>query len=353
MEVLRLVALILLILMPCYNPFKLLLLGDSLDRHITQEWCLYQRYHRKVDADDFNWGEGSMRYAPKRSSRIPAWICVTSQNQSIAFTHIYGGNATGPYFHHYERSSADPDVDSEIRINKSISSYVHQFGLPDRVIFNTEQWDAQLVYEKNAMDPPVRFSELWNTSVFMFKVTLVTFLYSFLLYFVISVASLVIVSISISRLTLTITITITLTLPNVQRNLNERLDQIIDSLHSMRNLRDGKAAMLWSDAERYKEIDVGLRTSPWVAKSGDIQREFSRIIREISMERNLLLFDYDKEVWGTVDYNFSQHDNLFRDQVHPKPSYSAAAGEKMLVRIYITFVFYVMCILPSPSTPQN
>ena len=160
----------LLTLLPCSMPLRLLLLGDSLDRHISQEWCTYQRNQLKRMPDEYNWGEGAMRYAPKGSSRIPAWIC-TSDTDGIAFTHIYGSNATGPYFHQYRNSPTDPEVDSELRLNKSIASYVHQFGLlPDRVIFSTMHWDAQLAYEKNSMDAPVRFTELWNISVLTFEV---------------------------------------------------------------------------------------------------------------------------------------------------------------------------------------
>lgn len=46
---------------------------------------------------------------------------------------------------------------------------------------------------------------------------------------------------------------------------------------------------------------------------------FNEIIRKTAFNRNLTLFDYDKEIWGTVGFNYSEEVNLFRDWIHPKP----------------------------------
>ena len=46
--------------------------------------------------------------------------------------------------------------------------------------------------------------------------------------------------------------------------------------------------------------------------------KFNEIIRRIASERNLTLFDYDKEVWSTVGFDYSQEKNMFRDWIHPK-----------------------------------
>ena len=43
-----------------------------------------------------------------------------------------------------------------------------------------------------------------------------------------------------------------------------------------------------------------------------------------------MLFDYDRVVWATVDYNYSNERYIFRDFVHPKPLYSILATEKLL-----------------------
>ena len=46
----------------------------------------------------------------------------------------------------------------------------------------------------------------------------------------------------------------------------------------------------------------------------------------------LIMFDYDREVWGTMDYNYSLSEGCFRDFMHPKVHYATAAAEKLLVR---------------------
>ena len=77
--------------------------------------------------------------------RIPSWICISDED-SIAFVHVYGSNATGPYFHNYIASPSDPLVDTQNRINRTIELYKSQFGQPDRVMLHTAQWDLQYWY---------------------------------------------------------------------------------------------------------------------------------------------------------------------------------------------------------------
>ena len=60
----------------------------------------------------------------------------------------------------------------------------------------------------------------------------------------------------------------------------------------------------------------------------------------LHVHRKLLLFDYHKIVWGTVDYNYSYESIIFRDFMHPKPVYSILAAEKLLGRRYTGNLLY-------------
>lgn len=191
-----------LLLSYCSFGTKLLLIGDSLDRHMSQEWCREQR-NRGRWGQEFNWGEGSIKHS--NGMRIPSWICISDNEDSIAFVHIYGSNATGPYFHNYMSGPGDLLVDTRPRINKSISLYTKQFGLPKRIILHTAQWDLQYWYD--FFEVPSENSELWNKSVAVFE-----------------------------------------------RNINERLDDI--------ELLVG----LDATSTEPRAIDIGLRTAVWEKK---------------------------------------------------------------------------------------
>ena len=79
-------------------------------------------------------------------------------------------------------------------------------------------------------------------------------------------------------------------------------------------------------------VTVGLRTCPWTPYGGDLLREYNNIVRNITATEKLLLYDYHKDVWGAVGYNFSAENvaNMFRDSHHPVERFSLYAAEKLL-----------------------
>ena len=172
-----------------------------------------------------------MRSPPRGSNRIPAWICISHDtNDSLAFVHIYGSNATGPYFHGYHNiDKVDPEVDSEIRVNKSIISYVKQFGFPNRIILHTMRWDLSRMYEsiENMQSLKVNSSNWCNyLSVY-------------------------------------------------EKNTNERLDQISTIL-----------SFLKMHATHNKHnVEIGLRTAVWTKSGGQILHEFNRLVKDIAHKR--------------------------------------------------------------------
>ena len=78
------------------------------------------------------------------------------------------------------------------------------------------------------------------------------------------------------------------------------------------------------------DVKVGMRTGVWSNRSGELLHMFNDIIRNISMSKNLTLYDFDDDMWSSVNYDNNQEKYIFQDQVHPKPVYVERAGEKML-----------------------
>ena len=177
-----------------------------------------------------------MRSPPKGSNRIPAWICISHDTtDSLAFVHIYGSNSTGPYFHGYRNiDRVDPEVDSEIRVNRSITSYVRQFGFPNQIILHTIRWDLSRMYEsiENKKSLQVNSSNWYNY------------------------------------------------LSMYENNTNERLNQINSVIA---RLRIHPVFSRKANAAGYTEI--GLRTAVWSDTGGEILHELNRLARTIAQRR--------------------------------------------------------------------
>ena len=177
-----------------------------------------------------------MRSPPKGSQRIPAWICIShNYADSLAFVHIYGSNATGPYFHGYKNiDGVDPEVDSIIRVNKSIASYVRQFGFPDRIFFHTARWDLSRMYDSiESMDSLKVNSSNWYNYLAMFE----------------------------------------------DQTL-ERLEQIDTIIHDLKMNPKNK-----NRKNVNKTVEIGLRTAVWSNNGGEILHEFNHVVREIAHKR--------------------------------------------------------------------
>lgn len=235
---------------------NLLLLGDSIDRYTTLEWCKLKAA-QGFNTTSFRWGQDKLRYEDIEGIKFGSFYCQAHMD-SVAFVHIFGSNATGPYHNNVGNNPLDIYEDTQARLNLSISLYRSLFGSPDRVILHTAQWDNHY-YRNNKVNLQLLISKFTN---------------------------------------------------NTNLRLNELL-QMVD-----------------------KSVDVGLRTAVWCRVGGNQLHTVNQIIRDIALERNLTLYDFDKDIWSTVNYEKKQQSHLLSDQVHPRATYTARAAEKMLGRLF-------------------
>lgn len=119
------------------NSFKLLLLGDSVDRMAVDDWCILKRSQGLRANMTMSWCE---EYAMGRKDH--RWHCTSCQtNQDIvASVHLYGSSDEGPYHFH---DPNDTYQGTAIRLPLMITKFISLHGVPDRVIFHTNQWDSR------------------------------------------------------------------------------------------------------------------------------------------------------------------------------------------------------------------
>ena len=90
-------------------------------------------------------------------------------------------------------------------------------------------------------------------------------------------------------------------------------------------------------------VKLGLRTSAWspgygyFGAVGELFRDYNTMLRRLSVERNLTLYDYDSDLWSAVSYNYSMHSVLFLDIAHPSHVNSLLAGEKIMGQRFTKF----------------
>jgi hypothetical protein len=233
----------------------LLLLGDSVDRNACIEWCATKRVIGSVTNSSV-WGPWVLAAQHMIAGRMGTYYCKTHLD-SVAYAQIYGSNAVGPY-RKYGINPSDIYDHTTARLNLSISTYISLYGLPDRIIFNTVQWDVahliQHVKKFNIKDVAIKFKS------------------------------------------------------NVLARLNEIVHLVGES------------------------VDVGVRTGPRSLYHLDLVHVFNELVREIALEKNLTLYDYDVDMWSSVDFDLKMETHLFRDWIHPKYPYTAVAADKMLGR---------------------
>lgn len=117
---------------------KVLLIGDSIDRMITHQWCYSN--HLKI----YHWGEGTIKDGDPYVKQ-PSFYCRRSyDNDSLAAVHIFSSKPYGPYY--LVSSKGDPYVDTSIRVVKALECYIKEYGIPNKVLFNTELWDLRPFY---------------------------------------------------------------------------------------------------------------------------------------------------------------------------------------------------------------
>lgn len=144
-------------LLTCMNqtdgPTNILILGDSVNRMMIEEWCASR------GATLISWGP-QFHYSSKKAA-TPAATCQVGSTR-IAFLHMYGSAKEGPYFNNNYATSEDPFVDTQLRIPEAINCYSDHFGIPNFVIFRTELWDLQpITVDLRYIGVTKRFNESW------------------------------------------------------------------------------------------------------------------------------------------------------------------------------------------------
>ena len=233
--------------------FKLLLLGDSIDRMAVDDWCTLKQSQRVPANLTNSWCE---EYLIGRDVGHK-WHCFSCETDEdvIASVHLYGSGDKGPY--HFKDDN-DIYEATAIRLPLMIAKFISIHGLPDRVMYHTNQWDSR------CGDSNPWFASKTDD---LFRID---------------------------------------TLKRI-----EQIQEILDN-----------------------KIDVGLRTAAWSVRGGDIIHSYNKIIRDISHEKNLTLYDLSDDIWSTVNYDKTMEWRLFRDSIHPLPPYTARIAEKLLENQY-------------------
>ena len=117
--------------------FKLLLLGDSIDRMAVNDWCTLKQTQGIRANLTTSWCE---EYVIGRESH--KWHCFSCQTDEdvIASVHLYGSGDIKPY--HYSEAN-DIYESTTIRLPLMIAKFISTHGLPDRVMYHTNQWDSR------------------------------------------------------------------------------------------------------------------------------------------------------------------------------------------------------------------
>ena len=276
---------------------RILLIGDSVDRMITEDWCISIGLPLKGSggrAWENRWADGVMRYGGAKGKKMAAYICGSHvTNDSIAFVHIFGSNPTGPYFQGFMNSVEDPFTDTPSRIQHAMKLYYEAYSSPDIIYYNSVQWDLQLEYSNSIykIELETPHSSVWNESIKRFE-----------------------------------------------KNVNSRLNEI--EQHAIR------LSKKWG-----KIANVGIRTalfnptpsshqSPSIALEDRIIHAYNNILRKIATERNLTLFDLDNDIWSSVNWDFLNRErDVMRDAIHPTAEKAAIAASKLLRWRYSSFLY--------------
>ena len=259
-----------------------LLVGDSVDRFTVQAWCQHHGVSRK------EWGSHSVRYVNKNIAHPPQYCHFERGNSSLALAsvHIYGTNATGPYYGGFINNANDPYADTTPRMRKALELFVAEFGAPDYVFFHSAQWDIRGLASNWG-----HISAELNASMLQREVD------------------------------------------TYRRNLNARIDE----LEAMTKTVAG--------AGRPSPITVGLRTAAYSShvENAPMQHDFNAVIRATADTRHMPLLDLDLDLWSWEDFarnNTAAEARLFRDFIHPRDQFLAAAGDKLLNTLYSRYAFF-------------
>jgi len=114
---------------------NVLLIGDSIDRYVVVDWCA------KHNATVLNWGDDSIKYGDKGGTKKPSAYCELENGDSLAFLHIFGSSGSGPYL--FISTRDDPFAATTRRLIKALELYREQIGFHKltKIIFHSSLWD--------------------------------------------------------------------------------------------------------------------------------------------------------------------------------------------------------------------
>jgi hypothetical protein len=114
-----------------------LLLGDSVDRYIVQDFC---SLHNGTVED---WSHQTFMYKTKDKASASSLCSLPSR--ALAHLHLFGSNETGPYRDNIRESWFDPFVDTPARICKGLEIFSRRVAAPSTIVFQVLMWDLLAV----------------------------------------------------------------------------------------------------------------------------------------------------------------------------------------------------------------
>lgn len=331
---------------------SLLLLGDSLDRFMLTDWCErsndYHQYRQRIDPMDSKTSSWYLRYHnPVLNITVIPWLifpntytkksntiytkhprgyrtiweqpsrCVDIYTgDNIASVHLYGSASRGPYYYNFSNNQYDSHIDTKPRLDLVLRTYIDKFGLPDRIIFHTIQWDKKYYYDSNHGSIQLYEKDLWTRRLKEYEFN---------------------TNLRLNQIISTIK----------KYKVNTNKEQFIESsspygrVYSDSYLSNGQTGFGLRNYTETNGVELGLRTAVWNFdwEAGFIDA-MNNMTRKIAFERNLLLYDYDQDVWNLREYNRSHMMTLFRDPIHPMKRLSINAADKLLDRMYSNYMIY-------------
>lgn len=245
----------------------ILLLGDSVDRMVVDDFCISKH---KNECSLHAWAKRKFKY--KKGVSASAW--ASSSNGILGFLHVYGSGEHGPYPHGHINTFYDPYTDTPLRICKGIQYFTEEVATPTHIVFQVALWDIFLLQEGNCNhtekhDQKSKTMTTKSVGHCAYREDLMTY----------------------------------------KTNMLNRINDI---------KRCAPA-----------DTEVILRTTPWEEWAGDALTEFNKVIRSISEEQKLRLFDFDQLAYQ----NLLGGEIGFRDSIHPQSKNTAAFGNYMFQQL--------------------
>ena len=287
---------------------NILLFGDSIDRQTVVEWCELQLRRQeillqassstnrdRIIIDYREWGQEVLKYSSKVGG-MAALYCELSyiyypsstttstefvvKNYSLAFVQMFGSPAHGPYLNDINNRT-DVYVDTIHRIPKALSLYYQNFSrFPDVLSIQFAYWDTQRYLRRKDADKMSKGHEVWDKIMIEFETN--------------------------------------------YRERIQQVQQLITEYYESPTKLPQKTLR--------KRPELILRTAVAAQSGGELIHDFNTVVRKLSCEYNLPLFDFHEDVWSSANYDYGEikESQLFRDWIHPKQFYTALAGEKYL-----------------------